>query len=559
MYLGTFLTFFHRIHAMFSYTHSERIPCSSSTGSLPALTPTMSTMNDNSKASPNRVKEPVGGRHSSLPYSPELLNGNPVRSSFPATSEENQVLRGDDSAVWSKIDRIVLPIVTTILLLCFLDRGNIGNARIAGLQQDLSMSDHQYSLALTITYIPYILVELPSNLWLERIGPQIVLPLLAVCWGIASMLQGTVRSYGGLIACRFFIGLFEGGLSPGCMLYLSGFYPRNQLQLRISIYFTAPTIAGAFSGLLASAILHMDGVGGRPGWAWLFILEGLLSILFGLLTFFILPSTLSHVPFLTLDEKAYLVCILNNEHSHLSPSEISVLRDKKRTEPLRESSSDAVTSGLEGQDKIKWREVWHALKLPHIWLIAFNAGFLSGATLNGMAYFTPSIVASLGYIGNRAQLMSVPPFMASLVLAITSSYISDKYTKRGFTIIVFALLGLVGFGIFLGTHHPHARYAALFFILPGTYGMVPPLIAWTSNNSHTPYTTRATSIALITCSTNAGGIFSTWLLGSLSKPPGYVSAAWVLGMFQVGVAVCAALCWWKLWRDNRFKGMQYVM
>lgn len=113
--------------------------------------------------------------------------------------------------------------------------------------------------------------------------------------------------------------------------------------------------------------------------------EGLLSILFGLLTFFILPSTPSHVPFLTLDEKAYLVCILNNEHSHLSPSEISVLRDKKPTEPLRESGSDADTSGLEGQNKIKWREVWHALKLPHIWLIAFNAGFLSGATLNGMA------------------------------------------------------------------------------------------------------------------------------------------------------------------------------
>ena len=163
-------------------------------------------------------------------------------------------------------------------------------------------------------------------------------------------------------------------------------------------------------------------------------------------------------------------------------------------------------------------------------------------------------------------------------MAIASSYLSDKYSRRGLTIIMFALLGLTGFAIFLGaseshhlsffhctnrrsvgSHHPHARYASLFLILPGTYAMAPPLAAWILNNSHFPYTTRATSIALLGISTNSAGIFSTWLLGSWSKPPGYVAAAWVLGMFQLGIALCASACWVWLWRENKVQGRKYIL
>ncbi|KAI0087632.1 MFS general substrate transporter [Irpex rosettiformis] len=470
----------------------------------------------------------------------EKGNGSQLSPSADLSYNDSVVGSKQDDAVhlaraWRKMDYTVLPIVTIIFFLCFLDKGNIGNARIAGLQKDLHMSNYQYSLAITITFLPYIVIELPSNLWLKRIGPNIVLPLMALLWGVATTLQGTVTSYGGLIACRFFIGLFEGmlcGLPPGCMLYLSSFYPRQQLQLRMSIFFAAPTVSGAFSGLLASAILHMEGIGGKRGWAWVFILEGLFTTLFGFFALFVLPRTPSHVRLLTTEEKELVNRVLHDESSY----DLS-----------------------EKDNKVRWKDVWYTLKLPQLWFIGMFGSFFNGASISGLTYFTPSIVASLGYTANRAQLMSVPPFAVAFVLAIASSYFADRYAKRGLVMIIFALLGITGFGIFLGSHHPHARYASLSLILPGTYAIAPPLVTWTANNCHSPYTTRATSIALLAVTTNSGGIFSTWLLGSWSKPPGYTAGAWVLMMFQVGIGLCSAGCWWVLARSNRQKGTRYIM
>ncbi|KAI0690801.1 MFS general substrate transporter [Cytidiella melzeri] len=453
--------------------------------------------------------------------------------SFAPSTDTSGKRQRDLEVAWRKMDCTVLPVVTVIFFLSFLDKGNIGNARIAGLQHELGMSDYQYTIALTVTFIPYILVELPSNLWLRRIGPNVLLPAMTTLWGIAVVLQGLVTSYSGLIACRFFIGLFEGGLLPGITLYLSSFYPKQKLQLRISLFFVSTTLAGAFSGLLASAIVHMDGVGHKPGWAWIFILEGLFTVLFGLLSFFVLPRTHAHVAFLTPVEKAYV--------------EDALCEDELL--PTFDHSSKEMQGG-----RVTRNDVWKAMRMVHVWLCV-GAGFFNGATLSGLAYFLPSIVASLGYTSNEAQLMSVPPFAASFVLSIASSYLSDKYHKRGLTIILFALLGTSGFSLFLASsmaNHPHSRYeyASLFLILPGTYSIAPPLAAWISNNT-SPYTTRATAIALLTVSTNCGGVLATWVLGDVSSR-GYRVGAWVFLGFQVGIVGCAGVCWGVLRRGGGY-------
>jgi MFS family permease len=143
-------------------------------------------------------------------------------------------------------------------------------------------------LIVNTSSVPYILMEVPMNLLMKRLGANYTLPIMVVLWGVVTACQGAVKSYSGLLACRFFLGALEGistlslfelkpelwlgGLFPGIVLYMSSFYKRHALQLRFAMMFSATSLAGAFSGLLAAAIEKMDGVRGLPGWAWIFIL-----------------------------------------------------------------------------------------------------------------------------------------------------------------------------------------------------------------------------------------------------------------------------------------------
>ncbi|OCH86142.1 MFS general substrate transporter [Obba rivulosa] len=414
------------------------------------------------------------------------------------------------SGAWLKMDCFIVPLCTMMFFLSFLDRTNVSNARLAGLQQELNITSTQYSLALTVTYIPYILVEIPSNLLYKSIGPHIMLPTMLALWGLVCTLQGLVHSYSGLLACRFFVGLFEGGLLPGISLYLVSFYPRGMLQYRYSLFFAASGLAGAFSGLLAAAIVKMEGVGGKHGWSWIFILEGAFTFLFGLSCFAFMPRTPAHAVFLTDLEKEIVLTALKE---------------------------DGIMAADERDDEFSWVEVFRTFKQPHMLPLAVM-GFFNGATLYGLAYFLPSIVASLGYTTNRAQLMSVPPFAASFVLSVLSGLLGDRYRHRGLSIIIFAIVSTAGFATFLGSGNNSVRYGALFLLVPGTYCIGPPLATWTANNV-APHIRRATALAILITMTNSGGILATWLLGTLSPAPKYTKASITFLIFQVGVLFAA--------------------
>ncbi len=206
-------------------------------------------------------------------------------------------------------------------------------------------------------------------------------------WGIATVVQGVVTSYDGLLACRFFLGVFEGGVFPGMILYLTNFYPRAKMTTRIATFFAFALISGAFSGILAYGIIRMDGVGGRAGWRWIFILEGVFTVAWGLMSYFLMPRDAMAVKF-------------------LSPAE-------------REYVANQVADS--GGEKFEWREVRKAFLAPHVWILSV-AFFFSGTLLYGLGLcvfpflsccyqcpdsiirsFTPSIVQSLGYTAARAR------------------------------------------------------------------------------------------------------------------------------------------------------------
>ncbi len=185
----------------------------------------------------------------------------------------------------------IIPFVAILYLLAFLDRVNISNARAFGLEKDLGMEGGlQYNTALTIFFVPYVLCEIPSNIMVKRFSPRVWLSVCCIGFGLVTALQGLVQSYGGLLATRFFLGVFESAMFPACFYIIGAWYRRYEAQKRFSLFFSSTSLAGAFGGLLASAIGKMDYLRGYRGWRWIFILEGCFTVGVGLVFLFTFPS-----------------------------------------------------------------------------------------------------------------------------------------------------------------------------------------------------------------------------------------------------------------------------
>ncbi|KAI0739198.1 MFS general substrate transporter [Daedaleopsis nitida] len=411
--------------------------------------------------------------------------------------------------VWTKLDLLVLPMVFVMFLIGVLDLANIGNARIAGLQERLRISDPQFSTALTVAMISPMVLQIPMNYLIIIVGPRIVLPTLLILMGIAVVIQGFVTSYGEFLACRMFGGLFSGVLLSGIIIYLACFYPRRMLQLRMSIVMSSIAFASALSGLLASAIIHMDGIAGRPGWAWLFILEGGLALIFGVVCLYLLPNTPTEALFLTEEEKRTIACVLRED-------------------------------GIQIEDTGRgtfWDSFGSTFTQPHVILLGI-ASFFYNVIQSGLGYFLPSIIVGLGYQGSHAQLMSVPPYAIGAFLSITTAILSDRYAVRGLTISVFSALATVGFALYIGSTNTHVRYGSLLLLVPCSFCVGPCLGTWISNNT-APLVRRTIALGFDSALSQVGAVLSVWLFGTISPGPRFMSATVVLLAFSVGTILCA--------------------
>jgi MFS family permease len=163
----------------------------------------------------------------------------------------------------------VLPPITILYLCNFFDRSNVGNAKILELETDLHLTSHQYAIALSVFYVFYVVAEVPSNLFLKKATTRLWLPLLATLWGISVMCVGFVRNFAGFVVVRCLLGIFEGGLYPGSLLYLSTMYMREELALRVGIFYSSASLSRAFGGLLASGLSHVPTTSVvDAGWRW---------------------------------------------------------------------------------------------------------------------------------------------------------------------------------------------------------------------------------------------------------------------------------------------------
>jgi MFS family permease len=426
-----------------------------------------------------------------------------------------------------KIDLHVIPLIVCFYLLSFLDRTNIGNARLSGLTTDLNLTDYQYRIALTILYVPYILAEVPSNLLVKKIGPNYWLPILVTCWGIVGTLQGIVVNAQGLWADRFFLGLTEGGILPGIILYLSGWYKPHELQFRIGLFWSASSVAGAFAGLFAAAIGLINNAGGLHGWSWIFIIEGIITVIVGIIGFFVMPSSISKAKFLTAEEQTF----------------------------ANERLINASGGHNEEEENFRWSEVLSVFTSFHMYLLLILS-FCSGIAVYSVAYFLPTILSDFGYSTWVTQLLTVPPYVLSFILTFVCSIWSDRIGQRSPFIIFPHLLAIAGTAIlYTCTRDGRGigpRYFAIFLVVGGIYSAVPAYLAWASNN-FSPHYRRATALGCMIVMTNSGGLASTWLFRSADSPIYNTGYAVMLALLALGTIVPILLRYYFIYVNRQRK------
>ncbi|KAF9479488.1 MFS general substrate transporter [Pholiota conissans] len=384
-----------------------------------------------------------------------------------------------------KMDWNIVPFLALLYLLSFLDRSNIGNARLVGLEKDLKMKGLDYNVALAVLFPWYVAAEIPSNITMKRTSPSIWLCIIMVTWGVCMTLMGLVTNFAGLLIVRMALGLAEGGLFPGVAWYITLWYRRHECGLRMAVFFSAATLAGAFGGLLARGISEMKGVGGKPGWAWIFILEGLATIVVAGFARWIINDSLETAKFLTEEERVEVKARLKLDRTSLA--------DEYNTKYLIAALKD-------------WKIYVHMLITIGIY-----------TPLYSISLFLPTIVKNMGYTNNESQLMSVPPYVVGCLATITAGYVADRTKQRGLYMMFFCLVGIIAFALLFSVKNTHVQYAATFIAVAGIYPNVPLGVAWNGNNIGGS-TKRAVGIAMHVAFGNLGGIISGFVYRSKDSP-----------------------------------------
>lgn len=426
----------------------------------------------------------------------------------------------DEKKLLRKLDAHVIPLVMLLYTFSFLDRVNIGNARLYNMERDLGLVGNQFQVAVSIFFVTYLLFEVPSNLVLKPLTPSRYIAFIAFGWGVIATCSGFVHSYGALIAVRLILGVVEAGLFPGLNVYLTFFYTKQELALRVGYLFVSAAIAGALGGLLAYGIGQMDGIAGYGGWRWIFIIEGLPSILLGVVSFFLLPNDIDHAYFLTPEEKQ----LANARHlRHYGVTESS----------LKFSKNDMLA----------------AFKDWKIWLFCLGQ-FGVDTLLYGYSTFLPTIIRGLGqWSSAEIQLLTIPCYFVGAVTYMGIAYLSDRKQMRGMFAVIFGAISVVGYGVLLSDSSAGVHYFGCFLVATGLYVTVGLPLAWLPNN--TPrYGKRTTANGMQLTSGNAAGIMSSFIYPSTDGPRYILGNAVSLSL--VGMAACIyGFLWFWFARENR--------
>jgi D-galactonate transporter len=414
-------------------------------------------------------------------------------------SEEQEVLeRAYHKAAWR-----IVPYLMLLQILSWLDRVNVGFAKLQMLS-DLGFSEAVYGFGAGIFFVGYFLFEVPSNLLLTRIGARKTLARITMLWGIVTVLMIFVNTATSFYALRLLLGAFEAGLFPGILLYSTQWFPARRRAQLVGFYVGGSAVAGIFGGPLAGAIMSATGgMGGLTNWQWLFVLEGIPSVIVGFITLL------------------YLVD---------SPSQAKWLSDREKRLIDEDLELDRRNAGPRQKNFVA------ALALPRVWILAVIYFCLVSANAT-IAFWAPSIIKSLGVSNNfYIGLIAGIPYIVGAICMVLNGRHSDRTLERRYHCAVAMLVAAIGLFLVASlSDHPVLALLALVVAAAGVLSAFPPF--WEFPMLVLTGVAAAGGVALINSIGNLSGFVAPYLIGFLKDATGSLSSGLycVVGFELVGV------------------------
>ncbi|KAJ5548544.1 hypothetical protein N7513_005778 [Penicillium frequentans] len=444
-------------------------------------------------------------------YDPELMSGRTLLTA----EEEKKLLR--------KIDWRLMTLCSLIFMFKNLDSNNASNARIMNegtdqnIMTQLGITSDEYSLVTVLYYIPYIVLEAPSNLLLKRFSPSKWQSRIMVSWGIVLMCNAAVKNKGGLFTTRFLLGLAEAGQFPGVILQMTYWYRPDEMSLRLLYFYICGNVSGIFSGILAYAFDTVSGAGGLSGWQWLFLTEGIATVIFGVAIWFLLPDYCEVVD-----------------------------RERKKFIQARLPSN----SPRANEQNFNFREAIDSLKDIRLWLFTFIWATFTVGT-NGVTFYQSTVIADLGYTSiATAQLLNIPITVCGLLFIAATGIAADRSRiPRPLYPLAFLLIIIVCYGVFVAYPSNGAVYAVTLIGNALTAGWYPVMWPWRVQTTSRS-TGSAFSIGFVNSYGQIGGAIGPQIFKSKYAPHYTVPFSAAMGL----VGLCAILTlvtWWVTWDTER--------
>jgi MFS transporter, ACS family, tartrate transporter len=381
----------------------------------------------------------------------------------------------------------LIPFLVLAYFLSYLDRVNLGFAALT-MNKELNFSPTVFSWGAGIFFIGYFLFEVPSNLALEKFGASRWIARIMITWGIISALMALVGGVWSFYGVRFLLGVAEAGFFPGIILYLTYWYPAKYRARFLAAFAVAVPVSTVIGAPVSGLLLGLDGAMGLQGWQWLFIIEGIPSVLLGLVTWFYLTDRPAKADWLTTEQKAWLAAQLDGE-----------------------------TAAKQAARHLTLGQALASSKVIALSLIYF--GFV--AALYGMQFWLPTIVKAFGFSNAQTGFVIAVPYLFGTVAMILWARHSDATRERVMHVGAPLLLTAVALGICGYVTDPMTTMVVLTVAAIGvfcTFG-----VFWTLPTAWLSGTAAAGAIALINSIGNLAGFGGPYLIGWVKEATGSTS------------------------------------